>query len=374
MVLGGPSGGDLNFLRIPTGYCAHYFGNVGNARQLRFAPSGELFVASPTTATTGGGPGGHSAIVIFSDDNRDGVGEAPITFLSGLPSTQGMLFANDGYFYYQDGTRIMRVPYQPGGRRPLAAGAEVVNITVYISSTHWPKTLDQADDGTIYVGNGGDEGEPCDPALPFHGGIMKLVGTEVTPVSRGFRNPIAVRCERGHNLCFALELSEDFSSAAGGREKMVPIREGDDWGHPCCFTRGVPFPNLTAQPNCVGVQPEDVSFVIGHTPFGLDFERGKWPAPYTSSVFIALHGAAGTWEGQRVVAIAIDRSTGLPMPGSDLDAGSPGALSDFATGWDDGMRLHGRPAAIEFAADGRLFIGNDNNGDIIWIAPLDLER
>ena len=27
---------------------------------------------------------------------------------------------------------------------------------------------------------------------------------------------------------------------------------------------------------------------------------------------------------------------------------------------------------LAFASDGRLFLGNDNTGDIIWIAPLDL--
>jgi len=51
-------------------------------------------------------------------------------------------------------------------------------------------------------------------------------------------------------------------------------------------------------------------------------------------------------------------------------------MTDFATGWDDAMhtKLHGRPAAIEFAADGRMFVGNDNNGDIFWVASLDLPR
>jgi hypothetical protein len=49
-------------------------------------------------------------------------------------------------------------------------------------------------------------------------------------------------------------------------------------------------------------------------------------------------------------------------------------MTDFGTGWDDGRRLHGRPANVTFARDGRLFIGNDNDGDIIWVAPLDLRR
>jgi hypothetical protein len=31
---------------------------------------------------------------------------------------------------------------------------------------------------------------------------------------------------------------------------------------------------------------------------------------------------------------------------------------------------HGRPASITFAPDGRMFIGNDINGDIIWVSPV----
>jgi glucose/arabinose dehydrogenase len=49
-------------------------------------------------------------------------------------------------------------------------------------------------------------------------------------------------------------------------------------------------------------------------------------------------------------------------------------MIDFATGWDDGRFLNGRPAAVAFARDGRLFLGNDSNGQIIWIAPFELER
>src|SRR5690349_17902668 len=58
VVPGGQGADKLDFLTLPTGFCAHYYGSVGNARQLRFAPGGELFVASPTTGTTGGGPNG----------------------------------------------------------------------------------------------------------------------------------------------------------------------------------------------------------------------------------------------------------------------------------------------------------------------------
>jgi glucose/arabinose dehydrogenase len=373
VIPGGPANApDLRFLQLPVGFCAHFYANVGNTRQLRFAPGGELFVASPTTATTGGGPDGRSAIIVLPDDDHDGVADAPTTFLNKLPSTQGLLFTT-GYFYYQDGTKIMRVPYVAGDRTPSASSKEVADINLYTSTTHWPKPLDIADNGTIYVGNGGDQSEHCDPAHPFHGGILKLDGSSGgRPVAKGFRNPISLRCSRGHNLCFAIELAKDFTATEGGREKLAPIRHDDDWGFPCCATKDLPFPDVTPVPDCSAVASESGSFLIGDTPFDLDFETNKWPVPWNNRVYVPLHGAYGSWTGARVVAIALDPTTGQLLPGSDLSGGSSGAMMDFATGWDDGTRLHGRPANVAFAGDGRLFLGNDNDGNIIWIAPLDL--
>jgi hypothetical protein len=36
------------------------------------------------------------------------------------------------------------------------------------------------------------------------------------------------------------------------------------------------------------------------------------------------------------------------------------------------MHDHGRPAPIVFAADGRMFLGDDHDGLIVWIAPTGL--
>jgi hypothetical protein len=301
VVPGGPSGSGtdagpvppLGFLSLPAGFCAHYFANVPNARQLRFAPGGELFVASPTTATTGG-VGGQAAIIVLPDDNHDGFADTSITFLGSLPSTQGLLFT-PGRFYYQDGTAIKSIPYAAGDRAPSGPARVEVNITIYESSLHWPKTLDIADDGTIYVGNGGDQGELdessnqvalCTPPHPFHGGILKLDGDGGTPVAQGFRNPIAVRCQRGHNLCYATELALDYSASEGGREKIVPIRQGDDWGFPCCATTNLPYSTAPFMSDCSGVASDTDSLLIGDTPFGIDFEPGMFPGMWRSAAFV----------------------------------------------------------------------------------------
>lgn len=370
VVPGGPARTpDLEYLDLPVGFCAHFYANVGNVRQLRFAPGGELFAASPSRATTSFGQNGRSAIVVLPDDDQDGFADSTLTFLGGMPATQGLMFAN-GYFYYQNDTKILRMPYAAGERVASEDGEVVVDVQIYKSFIHWPKSLDIADDGTIYVTNGGDQGDPCDRANPFHGGILEIDGSPGgRPVAKGMRNPINMRCSRGHNLCFALELSRDYSWTVGGREKLFSIHDGDDWGFPCCATKDVRYPDSFPNQDCSDVVAEYSSFYIGDTPFDLDFETGAWPAPWTNRVFVPLHGAYGTWEGARLVAIEVDPVTGQPQFGTDLGGMSSGAMADFATGWDDNSLLHGRPGVVAFASDGRLFLGNDINGDIIWIAP-----
>ncbi len=381
-VPGGDTTHDISWLTVPVGFCAHYFATVHTVRQLRFAPDGDLFAASPTQGTTGGAGDGSASIVVLPDDDHDGEADANLNYLTNLPATQGLMF-NGGYFYYQDNLQILRVPFQAGDRTGPSSSETVTTIDTSVvpqAAEHWPKVFDTAQDGTMYITNGGTDGEQCTSNQRLFGAIFSLnADSSVTEVSRGYRNPIAVRCESDHDVCLAAELAKDYSGGEGGREKLVPVRSGDDWGFPCCATQNLPYMGQTysdtgGTPDCSKTASENDAFIIGHTPFGLDFETGVWPAPWTHRVFVTLHGVFGTWEGARVVGISLDPTTGLPLPASELDASASSAtvMLDFATGWDDGQRDHGRPAPIAFAPDGRLFVGDDQLGAVIWIAPMGL--
>ncbi len=370
IVPGDATASQLDFLHLPDGFCAHVFATVPNARQLRFAPGGELFVTSPTGLTTGGGPGGLASIVVLPDDNHDGVADKPVTFMANMPETQGILFT-PGFFYYQDNTKILRIPYTSGQRTASGTAEMQANVTFYSSTVHWPKAMDVADDGSIFIGNGGDQLETCDPAHPFHGGVLKLDGsTQGAQIAKGLRNPIAIRCSHGHNVCFALELAKDQTGPTGGREKLIPIRTGDDWGFPCCATTNMPYSDSPAGTDCSTVTPESVGFLIGDTPFALAFTPGTWPAAYQNLAIVAAHGDAVSWRGARMLTVTLDPKTGLPTAAADTSGSNTGSMSDFATGWDDATGTHGRPAALDFAADGRLFVANDRNGLIFWVAPI----
>jgi glucose/arabinose dehydrogenase len=371
----------LAWLDLPVGYCAHYFGYAPTARQLRFAPDGRLFVASPTAATTGGAGNGVAGIVILPDADGDGVADESITYLGQLPSTQGLMF-HDGYLYFQDGVTVQRVPFQAGDIAPSGSVEAMMTVNAQQAPEHWPKVLDIAQDGTMYVTNGSTQTETCLSTRPVFGAIFKVSpdGGQ-TEVARGFRNPIALRCEPDHDVCIALELALDYSDSTGpiGREKLLPVHQGDDWGFPCCATHDLAYPGViyadTDQaPDCTGVGVETDAFVIGDTPFGIDFETGKWPAPWGGRAFVTLHGVYGTWQGARIVAIARDPGTGMPLTATDVNGGESANtnMMDFAVGWDDGRQDHGRPAPVTFAPDGRLFVGDDQLGAVIWIAPVGL--
>ena len=369
-----PGGGtlpDATWLHLPDGFCAHYFGTLPEVRQLRFAPNGDLFAASPSRSCLDGVSGGLAAIAVLPDDDHDGVADGVVHYKDQLPSTQGLLFYN-GYLYYQDDTKIMRVAYSSGDRAAPPAAQQMMDVNVYVSSGHWPKALDVDDSGNIFVTNGGDMSDVCDPAVPeaqrpFHGGILRIDGSaNGALVTKGTRNPIAIRCAKGTGACFGLELARDLAGPQGSREKLFPVRQGDDWGYPCCATAGAPYTDITPAPDCASVAAETTSFVIDHTPFGLDFEQGNWPGTWRSRTYVVLHGFTCTWTGARVVGIQTD-ARGWPVPSSEANPGT--AILDFATGWDDGMHDHGRPTAVAFAPDGRLFVGNDVDGSIYWFAP-----
>lgn len=372
-VVGGDTG-QLSWLTLQKGFCAHHFAKLTSVREIRFGPKGELFASSPGRTCVGGAGIGLGAVVMIPDDDGDGVGDAPIQILSNLESAHGFAFAPGVIYYQATATQIRKAPYD-GGRTPIAnaasAGDAVADITVYQSDVHWTKTIDVADDGTVYVTNGGDNGTMCGATQPFQGGILKIDGSPGGhQVASGFRNPIRVRCQRGHDNCFALELARDGSASAGGREKLVLVKEGDDWGHPCCATKDLPFSDVGAGADCSKVASEDNAFVIGSTPFGLDFVPASWPAPYAGGFIVALHGVFAQWQGAKVVAIAGDPVTGMPIKTSTTGSTPSGPISDLATGWDDGTRSHGRPTVATFGPDGRLYIGDDTANEIFWIAPV----
>lgn len=352
------------WLTLAPGLCARVFGRVQHARVLRFAPGGELFVSSPNRTTTGYGAAGpeSSRIALLADDDGDGAAEVTQTFLPGLDACHGLLFT-EGAFYFTVGTEVRRMSYARGQRTPGPASV-VARLDDYSSRVHWPSTLDARDDGTVLVTRGGDE-EACAQPRPLHGAVLALDGTpHGRPLAWGLRNPLFLRCQRGTGRCYANELTGDFWDEGLAVEQLLEVSEGADHGYPCCLRRDLPVPGVSPAPDCAQLARPQRAFPLHETPFGLDFEAQRWPAPLRGALFLAFHGEFLRWTRARVAAVPLDPATGAPS--------SDAPELPVAQGWATEPRTHGRPADVTFAPDGRLFVSNDVTGEILWLAPVTL--
>lgn len=349
---------------VPEGFCIRHFASIRSPRTMTFAPDGALFVGAPRTFAPGGSNGGPGAVLLFTDDDRDGSGE-PHVFASsrlvhgmpyrGIPDVHGVAFG-EGYLYFTTLASIYRVPYTPGQLEADAARMEDLSMPESYGSRSWTHGLARSVGGALYT-SGGMPGRACGGAPT--GAIFRAGANTLSVQADGFRNPMYMRCHPREELCLAAELGEDLQT--GAREKLVRIRPETNYGYPCCYARGV-TPSGAA--GCGDVTQEEQSFTIGDTPFGLDWERGSWPAPFRDALFIAMHGSFYTspaWLGAGVRYWPTDPSTHLPT----------GEWRHFVQGVGAGMQIN-RPSDVAFSPDGRMFISDDIGNDIYWVAPTDL--
>jgi glucose/arabinose dehydrogenase len=378
-------------LTVPEGYCIRAYAppsqSVTEARVMRFAPNGDLFIAAPGTYTPGGANGGIGGIVVLPDDDHDGVADQVMVFAGGamnpggnscaaheqdpsdLYCVHGLAFA-DGYLYYTRSDELRRFPYASGDRVASQPAGELVTTLggAGIPDVRWTHTVDLDKNGYAYVSRGRQESSSCNDASMGEGAVLGVdlsggLPAAATVLADGFRNPMYLRCDPNHDKCYADELSGDGWDGVGGREKLALLTPGEHWGYPCCVAKDTPSPSGTAS-QCGNIGVEQVSVKLHDTPFGLDFDRGSFPGALKHAAFFAQHGAFASWIGTGVTYVPIDEASGIP-------AGEP---VDFVLGWSSGGGgVEGRATDLAFSPDGRLFIIDDTSGGVWWVAPVELE-
>jgi glucose/arabinose dehydrogenase len=349
---------------VARGFFLRRFAGVVSPRSMSIAPNGDVFVTSPARSTPGGEGGGAGAILVLSDDNRDGVAETH-TFLDGVGDVHAVS-VRDGFVYFTTEGAVFRTPYANGMRRESPGMRTSVHEFVRGDDSRWTHGLDVRRDGTVFTSAGvwGTSRE-CG-TRPNQGEIFRRDAMGATRMVQGLRNPLYIRCHPFEPLCLAAELGDDRGPTWGALEKLVALDDTmQDVGFPCCITRGTQSPYGSGF-SCETVTPGVATFPLQATPFGMDWERGLWPAPFHRGLFVALHGSFYTipkWGGARVVFATTD-ATGRPT----------GSFMDFVLGFGpDGSPLE-RPADVAFSDDGRLFVADDHAGAVYWVAPDDLRR
>jgi len=94
-------------------------------------------------------------------------------------------------------------------------------------------------------------------------------------------------------------------------------------------------------------------------PTGIAFYDGlQFPEEFTNNLFITLHGSWNRSQkvGYKVIKVSLN------------DSGEVATVEDFITGWLQGEKVIGRPAAPLVISDGSLLISDDKANVIYRIS------
>jgi glucose/arabinose dehydrogenase len=388
-------------LTLPPGFCALVVAdNVGPARHLTVAPSGDVFVALRETRQGGQvtRPGG---VLVLRDTDGDGKADVQRRFASGAGDDVEFY---RGYLYYSTNDAVMRFPWREREMEP--AGPVDTIVKGLPARAHPAKSLAFGPDNELYVNIGspsnscqqadrvaGSPGkDPCEE-LESRAGIWRFEANRRHQTQQdgrrfatGLRHSVALAIRPQDGELYAVvhgrdQLFQNWSSVgydeeAGAEkpaEEFVRIREGDDFGWPYCYYDAqlklkVLAPEYGGDGRTVGRcrdKKDPLIALPAHwAPNGLVFYQGRqFPERYRGGAFIAFHGS---WNraplpqgGYNVVFVPFEGN----QPTGEWEVFADG----FAGANKDPRQAAHRPCGIAEGPDGSLYVSDDQGGRIYRI-------
>jgi glucose/arabinose dehydrogenase/cytochrome c2 len=342
---------------VPPGFHVDVFaqGLLG-PRELRFSPSGDLFVVESQAGRVR---------VLRAPDGATAAQQDTV-FASGLDEPSGIAFYPPGprpeWVYVAETNAVVRFRYQNGDVTARAERETVVPRLTEKTGGHWTRDLAFSPDGSrmfVAVGSASnvaqgfaDERDRAD-VLTFD-----PAGMGRHAFATGIRNcsGLAVHPSTGDLWCVTNERD-------GLGDDLVPdyvtrVRPGGFYGWPWFYLGDHEDPRHAGmRPDLAGhVDVPDVLLQAHQAPLQIAFYGATaFPAKYRGGAFVTLHGS---WNRAK--------RTGPKVVLVPIEAGAPtGDYEDFMTGLVvDDEAVWARPVGVAVARDGALFVGEDGNGTI----------
>jgi glucose/arabinose dehydrogenase len=329
---------------------------LGNPRELRTAPNGDLFLA----ATHNG------EIQVFRGMTPDSKPVQTSTFATGLREPFGIAFyppgADPQYVYVANINSVVRFPYKNGDLQ--ATGEPETLITGIHGGGHSTRDLAFSPDGHrlfLSVGSASNIDNPDTHESEFHrANILEYTpdGKFVQVYASGIRNPvgIAIQPETGELWCSVNE-----RDALG--DNLVPdyithVQEHGFYGWPFYYMGSNPDPRLNgAHPELKGkVIVPDVLLQPHNASLQLTFyEATQFGSQYKGAIFAGEHGSWNKADraGYEVIMVPVKNGK------------ATGEYEDFITGFvtPDGDAW-GRPVGVAVSPDGSLMFSDDGSSSI----------
>jgi glucose/arabinose dehydrogenase len=338
-------------VRLPEGFAIEVVASGLQApRFMAFDSEGNLLVADQDAGNVYRYPAAKDTAIEPS-------GSPPEPLITGLYGPSSVAFFDDGdttYLYVGETTEIIRFPYDPEG----AVGEGEVVVPDLPDGSHRTRTIAFGEDGLMYVSIG-SSCNICHEDDDRRAAIMRYHpdGSDGERFAYGLRNAVGLAFAPGTNTLWATVNERDDQGNGIPPDLVTTVAEGANYGWPDCQP-----PDATPQEegnDCSGITPPTIGIQAHSAPLGLAFATGdQFPGAYQGGIFVVQHGS---WNREPPAEPKLMYIT--------FEDGTPTAVADFATGWqDDNGNRWGRPAGVVVAPDGSLIVSDDDAGVLYRIS------
>jgi len=361
--------------------------DLGAARQMAFAPNGDLFVAI----------GGAGQVVALYDADKDGASAASerSTFASAPDLNHGVAFSRDGaYLYASSATTIYRWAYASGDR--TAKGAAEVVVKDMLGGGHDTRTLVFDSTGRLYVNVGSSDNVETDANLSVRAQVRRFTIPASIPqggidyaqgevVASGLRNEVGLFVDGDDHLWGVENGRDDLVDKTGvnvhndnpGEEiNLLDAPGARFYGYPFCWSEGklangqgpttqwadttIPAAMQKTDAWCrdtANVQPPKFAMTAHWAPLGiLQYTGGA--LPFRGDFLITSHGS---WDKTP--------ASGRVLAHATLKDGAITAVTPIVgQRGEDGNVVEGtwdaRPVDVRQGAGGEVYFSDDLGGRV----------
>jgi glucose/arabinose dehydrogenase len=336
----------LENVRVPVGFRIEvYADDVPAARSMALGQRGTLFV-------------GTRAGKVYAIAGAPGSGARPQvrTLADKLNLPNGVAF-RDGALYVAEISRILRYDNIESSLDNVPE-PKVVRDDLPKDRHHGWRYISFGPDGKLYV----PIGAPCNVCNePKYAAIMRMNadGSGYEMFAHGIRNSVGFTWHPvTHELWFTDNGRDFLGDDKPPCELNVAPRAGLDFGFPYCHGRDIPDPEFARLGECSKMTPPVQTLGAHVAPLGVKFyTAGAFPESYRGLIFIAEHGSWNRKEksGYRITTVKVDGHKAL-------------AYTPFATGFNRGDEVFGRPVDLLMLEDGSMLVSDDQAGAIYRVS------
>jgi glucose/arabinose dehydrogenase len=364
----------------PAGFDVTKFAEgLSHPRWIYVGSNGDVFVAESNTILTGikkFGAGisrkiktqhigtSENKIILFRDENHDGIPEAHYLFKDNLNQPFGMLILGN-HFYIANTDGLLEFDYHPGDTILKGSGKLIVSYPG--QGRHWTRniiTSPSKDKIFIAVGSSSNVAEDGIDKETNRADILEINtdGSGEKIYASGLRNPCGMAWAPGTTTLWTAVNERDELGDELVPDYFTHVVEGGFYGWPYSYYGQHEDPRMKDHP-----RPDLVSKAIvpdmplgSHTAsLGLMFyTQHAFPTRYQGGAFITQHGSwnRSVLSGYKVIFVP-------------FHSGKPeGPPEDFLTGFTADLEkstVHGRPVGIAIMDDGSMLISDDVS-NTIW--------